>query len=157
MKHLEPLARSSCILQAAHARLDQVPLVFGMLLMEYAQLKSDPDLSDTTELIEVIESSIERRWKACDQSVYLAAIILHPLIKTKPFSTFSSLNRMEMWALIEGLWKRFYPDRLSGSLWQQFESYLDGSGRFSQMEAYAKHVKNMADSQVSFKVNIQGL
>lgn len=149
MKHLEPLARSSCILQAAHARLDQVPLVFGTLLMEYSKLKADPELADTKEHIETIKSSIERWWKACDQSVYIAAILLHPLIKARAFSAYSSLNRMEMWGLIESLWKRFYPTQPAPTLWLQFENYLDGKNRFSQMENYAKHVKTMADSQVS--------
>lgn len=37
-KHLEPLARASCILQATHARLDQVPIVFGTLIKEFQQM-----------------------------------------------------------------------------------------------------------------------
>ncbi|KAF9524441.1 hypothetical protein CPB83DRAFT_869389 [Crepidotus variabilis] len=145
-KHLEPLARSSCLLQSVYTRLDQVPLVFGSLLWEYSMLKKDVLLSETIPMIEVIEKSIEKRWAACDQDVYIAAIILHPLIKMRPFRNI--LNRMDVWALISRLWKRFYPTQPASTLFKEFSDYLDSTGNFRGLDPYAQQIHTMAEELV---------
>ena len=98
-KHLEPLARASCIMQAAHARLDDVPLIFGTLTKEYRDLQ----VTDGNDegVIDAMLKSIEKRWKSTtDQEIFILTIILHPALKLAPFSAAASLSRASIWYLV---------------------------------------------------------
>ncbi|KAF8982259.1 hypothetical protein BDQ17DRAFT_1437966 [Cyathus striatus] len=83
-KHLEPLAHASCIMQDAHAHLNQVPLIFGTLMCEYVKM-AEMD-GDNDGLIQAIIDSIEKRWGKCNQEAFILAILLHPSLKTTPFA-----------------------------------------------------------------------
>ncbi|KAJ3764935.1 hypothetical protein FB446DRAFT_709872 [Lentinula raphanica] len=67
--HLEPLAIAANVIQAAHCRLDQVLLMFGYLFYCYLTIK----VNNTHGRDRAIISSIEARWKKCDQEVFIAA------------------------------------------------------------------------------------
>lgn len=82
-RHLEPLAYAANITQAAHCRLDEVILTFGFLYDKYSTLSNAEDIS----VKEAVQKSLETRWAKADQAVFVAAVILHPLRMTKPFST----------------------------------------------------------------------
>jgi hypothetical protein len=64
--------------QSAHCRLNQVLLVFGLLYREYTDMIFNTDAH--TEPLHAILDSIEKRWAKCDQDVFIAALILNPVI-----------------------------------------------------------------------------
>ncbi|PPR07164.1 hypothetical protein CVT24_010717 [Panaeolus cyanescens] len=143
--HLEPLARSSNILQASHARLDQVPLIFGGLLSEYEDMASKHP-SDQG-LIDVMTASLERRWKNSDQHIYIAAIMLHPLIKTSAFTKDSPwTNPGHIWTLMTRLWSRFYGEEAPISLIDEVNDYLEGKGKYQFLVGYSEAIQTAAES-----------
>ncbi|KAF8491218.1 hypothetical protein F5888DRAFT_1581643, partial [Russula emetica] len=74
--HLEPLVVANNIAQSAHCRLDQVLLMFGLLVMKYTDLKlREPN--DATAC-DAILNSLEMRWANADQDVFIAAVLLNP-------------------------------------------------------------------------------
>ncbi|PBK86361.1 hypothetical protein ARMGADRAFT_1047859 [Armillaria gallica] len=70
--HLEPLAIATNIMQSAFCCLNQVLLTFGLLYMHYTKELSATD-------------SVEKLVQKSDQEVFIAAIVLNPFMKLKPF------------------------------------------------------------------------
>ncbi len=79
--HLEPLAIAANITQSGHCRLDNVLLTFGALVLQYKDLNDEDELPVKQALIE----SIEKRWWKADRDVFVAAVILNPFIKVRPY------------------------------------------------------------------------
>ncbi|KAI0956286.1 hypothetical protein AcV7_006723 [Taiwanofungus camphoratus] len=102
-RHLEPLAIAVNVTQAAHCRLDQVLLTFGLLYAKYSKL----DVNDVTErdVRQALLNSIEEQWSKADQDVFIAAIILNPFFRTYPFAPLHSLTNTGIYVLFERLWR----------------------------------------------------
>ena len=83
--HLQPLAIAANLTQGSFCRLDEVLLVFGYLFNQFAGLN---DLQDNL-LKHAVLNSIELRWSKCEQDVFIAAAILNPFLKIKPFKPLS--------------------------------------------------------------------
>ena len=71
--HLEPLAIAANVTQTASCRLDTVLLTFGFLVMQYQKLTDIDDLTASTSII----SSLEKRWMAADQDIFIATVIVN--------------------------------------------------------------------------------
>ncbi|KZT20928.1 hypothetical protein NEOLEDRAFT_1158419 [Neolentinus lepideus HHB14362 ss-1] len=102
--HLKPLAIAANVTQAAHCWLDQVLLTFGLLVMQYQGMQ-DPD---DKLVADVVISSLERRWGKADQDVFIAAVILNPFHKIKPFQKLTIFTNARLFMLMSRLWKCFY-------------------------------------------------
>lgn len=114
-------------------------------------MKQDINIGVGSEdLLDTIESSIERRWKSCDQDVYIAAILLNPLLKMAPFARIPLTAPVNLWAIIKHLWKRFYNKDPPFTLFTELTSYLLGKDRYSGLLEWANNIKLAADSQVLF-------
>lgn len=75
------------ILQSASTHLAHVALVFGMLYWHFHTARIAEGASTDTELAsDTIISSVEKRWRSADQDIMIAAIILHPSLKLRPFN-----------------------------------------------------------------------
>lgn len=87
---LEPLAVASRVTQATVCHLDQVLLTFGYLIMQYQELLNDS--ADVPGAYSVI-ASIEKRWKAADQELFIAAVLLNPFyLSNKEYLVFANLH-----------------------------------------------------------------
>ena len=102
---LEPLAVAAKLTQGDVCRMDQVLLTLGYLSMQYTKLlEDDEDRPRATAII----NSIEKRWAAADQEVFIAAVVLNPFFKTIPFANHISLTNAGIHTLLERLWLRFF-------------------------------------------------
>ncbi|KAF8883953.1 hypothetical protein BD779DRAFT_1443490, partial [Infundibulicybe gibba] len=146
-KHLEPLAHASCIMQATHARLDQVPLIFGSLIAEYRRIIIED--GDEDSLIDAIITSIEKRWQKSDQDIFVAAVILHPGHKTAPFSKIPYLTSASIWSLLSRLWERFFGGIVPSKMFTEMRNYLDGQGDYANLADWATHIEREATERVS--------
>lgn len=73
--HLEPFAYAVNITQSDQLRLDTVLLVLGLL---YNRFENLPRITPLDNIVaEAICNSINTRWEASDQDVFIAAIILN--------------------------------------------------------------------------------
>jgi hypothetical protein len=132
-KHLEPLARASCIIQAAHTRLDQVAIIFGTLYKEYMMLMDEGGDDEDEELIQAILDSLDKRWKNTDQDICIAAIFCNPLYKNLPFSKSYHLSIAGIWTLFKRLWNRFYKSNPPSQLFLELQDYIAGSGQYEHL------------------------
>ncbi|KAI0090050.1 ribonuclease H-like domain-containing protein, partial [Irpex rosettiformis] len=81
--HLEPFAYATNITQSDKAQLDSVLLVFTLL---YNRFEHFPTTTVSDKIVvETICNSINTRWEASDQDVFIATVILNPTHKTHPF------------------------------------------------------------------------
>jgi hypothetical protein len=56
-------------------------MTFSSLAMQYSKLTDAKDAVIQTALLE----SIEKRWEASDQTIFIASVILNPFLKIDPF------------------------------------------------------------------------
>jgi hypothetical protein len=56
-------------------------MTFSSLEMQYSKLTDAEDAVIQTALLE----SIEKRWEASDQTIFIASVILNPFLKINPF------------------------------------------------------------------------
>lgn len=81
--HLEPLAIAANVAQASHTRLDHVLLMLANLFRLYDSLELDAD----TEIRSHMTKSLEKRWKAADQIIFILALFFNPYIRAKLFNS----------------------------------------------------------------------
>jgi hypothetical protein len=119
------------VIQSFRCRLDQVLLTFGYLVMQYREM-TDPD---NRRGAQVIMNSIEKRWAAADQEIFIAAVILNPFYQNSPFSPLHFLNNAGIHALLNRLWRRFYNEDPPAALSQQIAEYLQQTGLFANLDS----------------------
>jgi hypothetical protein len=71
---LEPLAIANNVVQAHYTCLDHVGLMLANLYWIYNSLAIEAPICDR------VLGSLEKRWRAADQNVFILAIHLHPWI-----------------------------------------------------------------------------
>jgi hypothetical protein len=152
-KHLELLACASCIMQAAHACLDDVPLIFGTLTKEYRDLQIDD--GNDEKVIKVMLKSIEKCWKGTNQEIAILTIILHPALKLAPFAALSLFSCASIWSMISRTWKQFFNLSMpvgANGLFDELHEYLDGTGKYLAFDAWVEGIVMEAEKKASNKL-----
>lgn len=144
--HLKPLAIAATVSQAVHICMDQILLIFALLLLRYSELTADDDAPVRTAML----SAIEARWKKVDQDAFIAALILNPVHKTRALKKLPELTLGGIYALFRWLWMRFYnDDEPPFELWLDVEEYMEGRGAFASMNDMLIPVRIEAEQMVS--------
>ncbi|KAI0084021.1 ribonuclease H-like domain-containing protein, partial [Irpex rosettiformis] len=132
--HLEPFAYALNIMQSDKARLDTVLLILALLYNRFDNFprttNSDTIVSDT------ICNSINTRWEASDQDVFIAAVILNPTHKIRPFRKSSWFSVPLITILMCRLYSRFFEDVAPRELLEEVADYLHDKGIYSGMKLY---------------------
>ncbi|KAF8496685.1 ribonuclease H-like domain-containing protein [Russula emetica] len=132
--HLEPLAVANNIAQSAHCRLDQVLLMFGLLVMKYNDLKlREPN--DATAC-DAILNSLEMRWANADQDVFIAAVLLNPIHKAAPFVKSTKFTAVAIYSLLSRLWTRFYNESIPDKFFRELKDYFEESGQYEDLKIW---------------------
>ena len=130
--HLGPLALAANILQSSSTHLEHIPLVFAMLYHHFHTLltaeRADEDEKNAST---TVISSAEKRWKAADQDIFLAAIILHPGLKLCPLNP-EIFSYADIYMLFTHVYLCLFPDTITApsALKEDVKAYLDNTGRF---------------------------
>ncbi|KAF8498475.1 ribonuclease H-like domain-containing protein [Russula emetica] len=132
--HLEPLAVANNIAQSAHCRLDQVLLMFGLLVMKYTDLKlREPN--DATAC-DAILNSLKMRWANADQDVFIAAVLLNPVHKAAPFVKSTKFTAAAIYSLFSRLWTRFYNESIPDKFYEELKDYFKESGQYEDLKIW---------------------
>ncbi|KAJ3008701.1 hypothetical protein NUW54_g3057 [Trametes sanguinea] len=144
-RHLEPLAIATNITQSNRSRLDEVLITFGTLFHFFHSL-SDPEEATVKE---AVLRSLATRWGKADQDVFIAAVILNPFIKSKPFQRLPQVFSMAaIHALLQRLWKRFYPlHPIPPGFYDIVSSYIHETGEFSGLAITRNALSNAASDK----------
>ena len=143
--HLEPFAIACNTLQSAHARLDDVVMVYGELYMHFSNLNSPED----TFIRQRILTSLERRWAALDQEAFLAATLLNPLLHRSPFAEIQEFTVVQVYLWMKRLWIRFFAKEPPVDLFNQVKQYLNEEKKFAGISETAQAIANASFKEVS--------
>ena len=130
-RHLGPLAIAANLLQAAHCRLDTVILTFGYLTIKYQAMDAPEDLVGCTAILK----SLEKRWLAADQDVFIAAVIVNPLYRTTPFAPHPRFTNARIKILLASLYSRFFKMPAPDMFYMELHEFLTESGRYRELSA----------------------
>ncbi|RXW12977.1 hypothetical protein EST38_g12878 [Candolleomyces aberdarensis] len=138
--HLEPLAYAANVIQAAFCRLDTVLLTFGWLVAKYKGMTDPQDQPGCAAII----SSLERRWSKTDQEVFIVAVLLHPLFRTKPFKTGSITTNAAVSSLFLRVYHRLYQTAAPFDFIQYMDDYLEKKGVFDNLDEQVTKTEMLA-------------
>ncbi|KAJ6623316.1 ribonuclease H-like domain-containing protein [Mycena sp. CBHHK59/15] len=136
---LEPICLGTNINQKDSIRLDQVLLTIAGIFLRFADHAED-------EVRTAMLVRLEKRWKDCDQSVFLIALILNPFEKLSCFGPNANLNQLKCRNLLISVYHRINdrPDNKDtagdrkakeNKVSKAFMQYLSGTGDFSDFNA----------------------
>lgn len=145
---LLPLALAVNITQSDHATLDTILHTLGSLHCTY---RSRP----ASNSHDIILQSLEMRWKAADQEVFIMASILNPYNRGKEFAqACKPVGWLPLSAIIRRLHQRFFKSSDSDPSLRQlaasFRDYAQMEGDFASLPEYCEIHR---DSQVSSNVS----
>ena len=151
-RHLEPLAVAANITQAAHCRLDTVLLTFGFLVVQYQAMTSTEDLVGCTAILK----SLEKRWFAADQDVFIATVIVNPFFRTTPFTPSPRFILARIKTLLASLYLRFFRSEAPDTFYTELHDFLMASDRYSELEATcARHINNAMQTVCQVLVSLR--
>ncbi|KAJ6618888.1 hypothetical protein B0H10DRAFT_1218947 [Mycena sp. CBHHK59/15] len=132
---LEPICLGTNINQKDSTRLDQVLLTIAGIFLRFAD-HPEPEVKNAMLF------RLEKRWKACDQPVFLLALILNPFEMLSCFGPNAGLNHFKCSKLLLSLYQRMKnrPDNTDTpeqrvakerEVSKAFLQYLSGTGEFT--------------------------
>ena len=142
--HLEPLAIASNVTQAVVCRLDTVLLTFGFLVMKYKRLS---DLADQVASAAIV-SSLEKRWMAADQEIFIATVIVNPFFRIAPFARHPRFVVAGIIELLEHLYAQFFQENPPFQFGIELREYLMAKGQYSALHATCIRHEVMAENEV---------
>ncbi|KAI0782452.1 hypothetical protein BC629DRAFT_1289429, partial [Irpex lacteus] len=133
--HLEPFAYAVNITQSDQLRLDTVLLVLGLL---YNRFENLPRITPSDNIVaEAICNSINTRWEASDQDLFIAAVILNPTHKTRPFRKWRFFSIGLITVLMSRLYRRLFSGPAPRDLVEEVHHYLEGRGFYDSEHSRA--------------------
>ncbi|KAG1720850.1 ribonuclease H-like domain-containing protein [Suillus lakei] len=147
LTHIGPLALAVNFAQAAHCRLDEVLIILGYLISKYLSLLETTTSPDDQIGLRAIIDSLEKRWSKCDQTVFIAAVILNPLYKAKPFAQIRQFTTAGITSLLLKLWQWFQSSPVPESLRKEILDYLQDRGDYKCFSEWAEGEQNAAETQ----------
>ncbi|KAG0693377.1 hypothetical protein DFH29DRAFT_985488 [Suillus ampliporus] len=79
-------------------------IIFGFLISRYIALQGKASSVEENSMIQAIIDSLEKPWSKCDQDVFLAAVVLNPLYRIKPFACLHKFTNAGLMTLFVKLW-----------------------------------------------------
>ena len=95
---LEPLAIAKNVAQACYTRLDHVGFTLGNLYRIYNTPSLEAPIRDQ------VLNSLEKRWHAADQDVFILAMHLHPWIRGCCFT--KTLSRSTLYNMVDNIFRQ---------------------------------------------------
>ncbi|KAF7971231.1 hypothetical protein HWV62_21648 [Athelia sp. TMB] len=137
---LEPLAIAINVAQTGHCRLDQITLTLGNLYHIY----SDPILD--SHLRQGLLASLEKRWAAADQDVFILAAFFNPYIRAAPFSE-SVLLQSVLYNMAEHVFNCFHSSKPDLDFMRAFTDYYYGVREYSADHMQLEKMRDMHEHE----------
>lgn len=124
--------------------MDTVLLVWALLYRHFDNLPQNTD-SDRHISTSVCDS-INRRWEASDQDVFIATVIVNPSHKTRPFAKSAWFGAGLVSVLIARVWRRLFGSPVPPELQRETEDYLGNeSAQYASMAEYWEEQQEAAE------------
>lgn len=148
VSHLGPLTIAAHVTQGASTRLDHVLLTLANLYRLYSSLP-ERDIEASRGLC----ASIEKRWAACDQDVFILAVFLNPYVRASLFNK-SATNPASMVSLVLRVWARLFQqptDNPPVGLRRATAEYYRREAEFSDEEMHLQLAAEEARKEVQLR------
>lgn len=149
-RHLEPFALAANITQTTFCRLDDVLLTFGALY----HTVSSWDSADSA-LARATQETIMKRWMKMDHDVHIAAVILNPRVKNRPFTSIPQLNVQSIYALLGRLWKRFFREDPPSRLIMDVYAYIEDKNDFANLPLTIRMLEVLEEEKLELRKKIR--
>lgn len=137
---LEPLAIANNVTQAHYTRLDHVGLTLANLYRIYSAGAVEAPIRDR------VLGSLEKRWCATDQDIFILAMYLHPWIRGRCFA--KTLSRSTLCHMAETVFERVFEEKPGFELMREFMDYGEGIGLYSDENMRLEFWKTKYDESV---------
>lgn len=137
---LEPLAIANNVAQARYTHLDHVGLTLGNLYHIYNNPSLEAPIRDR------VLGSLEKRWHAADQGVFILAMHLHPWIRGSCFA--KTLLRSTLYNMVNNVFCRVFEEEPNLNLLWEFMDYCDGVGLYSDESMQLAYWKQKHEESV---------
>ena len=144
---LEPLAVAALVLQADGTRLDHVLLSLGKLYTGYRSIHDDSANEEERYCCTLLMTSLESRWEAADQDLYVTAVILNPFVGQQRlcFShTVPEWQHNGLYIMLNRVYKRIFKEEAPGSLLEEWTDYRRRQGLFTGDKLQLQHFVDKA-------------
>ena len=81
-----------------------------------------------------ILGSLEKRWLAADQNIFIATVIVNPLYRTTPFTAHPHFMNACVKSLLALLYLRFFKMHAPNDFYMELHDFLMGSGQYSELK-----------------------
>lgn len=136
--YLEPLAVAANVTQAAHTRPDHVLLTLANLFRIYTA----PHLERVIR--SRVTESLERRWRAADQDVFILTVFFNPYIRGRCFNR-AALTMNTLINMARRTFKRFFGVDTNGDFIRGLTDYANGMAEFMDDELALEEKKIEAE------------
>jgi len=98
---------------------------------------------------DAILNSLEKRWRAADQDVFIATVIVNPFFQASPFSPGPCFVVVHIKVLLSSLYTRFFKSQPPLNFFTEVYDYLTRSGCYSVLELICSTYVLRQKSEVS--------
>ncbi|KAI0060343.1 hypothetical protein BV25DRAFT_948780 [Artomyces pyxidatus] len=135
--HLEPLAIAANVTQAPHTRADHVLLSLANLYRIYSTSTIDSAVQQK------IHDSLERRWKAADQDIFILAVFFNPYLRASCFSR-AALTQGALNHIAKKVFKQLFQSDPNSDFVRGLLEYANRKAEFSDEAMMLEDSKLMA-------------
>ncbi|KZP20381.1 hypothetical protein FIBSPDRAFT_954547 [Athelia psychrophila] len=109
VRDIEPICYGTNINQKDSTRLDQILLTLAGMYLHFSE-HPEPKVSAA------MKKCLEKRWKDCDQQIFILALVLNPFEGLSRFGDSAGLNYIKLNGIVLRLYRRLHsrPDNLDG-------------------------------------------
>lgn len=137
ISHLGPLTIAAHITQGSSTRLDHVLLTLANLYRIYSNLPASE-----AEVGLGLCASIEKRWAACDQDVFILAVFLNPYIRADLFKqSDSTFNPAGFTTLVIRVWARLFQRSADSAPHGLYRAVVDYHARKEEFSDKRMHLE----------------
>ena len=79
-------------------------------------------------------ASLDKRWLAADQGVFIATVIVNPFYRTTPFAAHPRFMNARVKSLLASLYFRFFKTDAPNDFYTELHDFLMGSGQYSELK-----------------------
>ena len=134
------------MLQSDSARLDTVLLVLGKLRLIFSDATNCPDPTVRERII----GSLERRWKAAQQDVFIMAIFLNPYLRSRCFNQRNpALTFQGLWAMYKRIYTQMMQAEPDQWVLNAFSEYYHRQCHFTDEAMILEEHHKLASNTVS--------
>lgn len=96
-----------------------------------------------------ILNSLEKRWAAAEQDIFIAAVIVNPLYQATPFASLPRFTNARIKYLLASLYSRFFDEQdVPSHFYTELHDFLMASGQYDRLEAICDQHMSTAKSEV---------